>query len=277
MQVLPVIGGIDDQCIGQLGALQQPVEKGTDAPFERVAIGIAVAPPVRLRTAEAGARSGIGHIEEAAARQDRPVAGMAVGKLVVDREMRPDLVDQNEGCSAVAQQVRDPVGNGHVAVAHRQPAELNEAVDALAFARRHLVLHRAAGTLGIDIDRLQPGMRGIVPQRGPDRDVAAVAVPRPGKTQHEIGTGAAVGRRSGHSEIGDLDPGPRLRKARTHPARMVDIEIVARDAFIDDQHDIAVQRRPDMCDRDALARPEIACRSLIHRQDGVAERGIAAR
>src|SRR3546814_9880785 len=61
--------------------------------------------------------------------------------------------------------------------------------------------------------------------------------------QRHVAAIAAIGDRGGDAEIGDMHPGGRAGEARAHPGGIVDVEIARGDAFIDDQHDVALVRR----------------------------------
>src|SRR3546814_16550137 len=51
-----------------------------------------------------------------------------------------------------------------------------------------------------------------------------------------------------------MHPGGRAGEARAHPGGIVDVEIARGDAFIDDQHDVALVRSRMRYESDGLAR-----------------------
>ncbi|MNG10692.1 hypothetical protein D3C84_941780 [compost metagenome] len=92
MQVLAVIGGVDQQRVVQVGLGEHPREKFPDVPQQGVFVGIAIQHPVIGLTVETIALAGFGHLDELPARQCRAVGHERVRVFIVHRKVRADLV-----------------------------------------------------------------------------------------------------------------------------------------------------------------------------------------
>lgn len=279
-QILSVIGGIEDCRAVQRIARQQPFEEAADLPEERVAVSVAIAPPLLAVAAEPVAAPGVGNAEEPAARQRRAVHGMAVGIFVVHREMRTDLVDQDEFAPAIGEMAHDPAGGGMVPRLDRNVVELDEGVDPRPLRRIHAIVQSAAGALRVDIDRREPGPARIVPDRRPARIDLHIAVARTAVAQRQIGAERAIGDRRRDAEIMHRDAWRRRQQAGADPAGIGKVEIARGNAFIDHQHDIAVAGRFSRLHRDGPTRTAIR-QSLARRERQIGKRrersGQAAR
>ena len=192
--------------------------------------------------------------------------------------MRADLLDIDELPLAVVEQAGEGIGRGMIAALDRDLVKLDPPVDILRLCLVHHIVENPVGARDVDIDRLQPGLSGIGPDRGhgavdPHIVVAGTAMP-----QRVIDRRAAVGDRYGQAEIMDRDAVPRRLQAAVDAAIAVDIEILTGDTLVDQQHDIAVAfQRPDQRQPDRSARRHDVGRALITVEQRIGSAGIAWR
>ena len=281
VETLAVVGRVEDRRAANVGGGEQPVEKAADAPRHRVAIAVAVEPPVVGAAVKPVAGRHVGDIGKAAALQHRLIFGVAHREFVADRKMAADLVDQDQLRLAVVEIVRQPVGHGVIAVDHRHIAKLLPTVDLRALGIVHPILVAPAGALGIEIDGAETGGAGIRPDRRRGADRLAIIVAGTAKAQGHVAADAAMVDRRGETEIVDRhrSPCPVGTKTGIDPGRVIDIEIGAGDTLVDDQHDIGDRLRPLRPERHGPARAMVGGRHVIgveQSETGAAVRGWQA-
>ncbi|MNP12204.1 hypothetical protein D3C76_1044290 [compost metagenome] len=242
MQILPMIRGVDQHGVVQIGLGEQPGEKLPDIPQQRVLVGVAVQHPIVGLAIETVTFAGVRHFDKLSARQRRTISHEPVRVFVVYREMRADLIDYHQLRFIVVEQFDQLRRRGHVAVAHAGLIELHELIDVVFLRVVHQVLQIAAGALRVDIDRAQPGLFRVLPDRRQRAVDAYVIGARAAITQGNVGVGTAVGDRGGVAVVENLDPGMRFLEVAVHPERRVDVQVVAGNALVDDQHNVVVHR-----------------------------------
>ncbi|MNN95518.1 hypothetical protein D3C81_2143360 [compost metagenome] len=72
--------------------------------------------------------------------------------------MRADFIDDDQLWLAIIEMLDQLLRRRHVSVAYTDSVKLDEPVDVLLLGLGHQVLQFATGALGIDVDRLQPGL-----------------------------------------------------------------------------------------------------------------------
>ena len=219
VQILAVIGSVDDQRPAQVGVSQKAREELARVPGQRVAIGIAIALPFQLAASEARPRTRVDDVRVAPLREVWEVERAICRVLVMHREMGADLVGDYEAGAVVREEFGERLAQRHIALDHGDIVELDEAVDLGELFCIHAVLKSTAGPLGIEIDRLQSRLLRISPERRSDPDVAAVGVARSGIAQGDVRTGAAIGDGRRNAEIGEGDAFTRGGQARGHARR----------------------------------------------------------
>ncbi|MNL06583.1 hypothetical protein D3C87_1272230 [compost metagenome] len=193
------------------------------------------------------------------------------------REMRADLVDHHQLRLVVVEQFDQLCRCSHVTVAHAGLVELHELVDVLFLGLGHQVLQVAAGALAIDVDRVQAGLFRVLPdrrQRAVDPHVVGTSA---AIAQGDVSIDAAIGDRSGVAVVEDINAGMRLLQVAVHTERRVDVQVVAGNALVDDQHDIVVNRLLDARQAHRLARADGVVQGLVGEQVEVGQRRIHLR
>src|SRR3546814_6274046 len=79
---------------------------------------------------------------------------------------------------------------------------------------------------------------GIVPDRRHRRIDALIVRPRAAVAQGGVRADAAVGDRGGMTVIVDVDARPGVGEPGADAARVAEIEVIAADALVADQHDV---------------------------------------
>ncbi|MNJ12744.1 hypothetical protein D3C77_69400 [compost metagenome] len=271
VQVLAVVGGVDEYRLAKISLGEQAIEELADIPQQAVHVRIAVQHPVFGLTGKPIAPAGIGDVGVLPARQGRAVGHEVVRVLVVHGEMHANLVDHDQLRLFIAQQFSELGRCGHVAVAHRGAVELDELVDVAFFRRIHQVLQVAARALGIDVHGAKPCDLGVLPDRRQGRVDAQVVVAGAAIAQGDVGVGAAIGNRGGVAIVEDTDPGARLVELAAYAMGGVQVQVIARDAFVDDQHDVAGQGRAAAGQGHRFARADAVVQRFVEHQVGVGQ------
>src|SRR5690606_4145971 len=253
--ILAVVGSIENYGSIALDAGEQGVEKSSDTPDERISVRVPIALPVGGSSREAVPASGMCDVLEASALERRSVEPELVRILVVHREVRADLVHENEVPDVVVDEVDERLRDAHVALPDRNPVELHERIDELQLDSVHSVLQAAAGQLTIDVYRAPSCMLRILKNRGPGAVDADVVVSRAAVTQRDVRVEAAVRDRGRDAVVQDGPAGGRLSEARSDTVVGVDVEVVGPNALVDQEYDVVpcIERGPRYFDALALA------------------------
>ena len=191
--------------------------------------------------------------------------------------MRADLVDHHQLRFVVVEQLDQLRRCRHVAVAHAGLVELHKFVDVLFLGVGHQVLQIAAGALSVDVHRAQTGLFRVLPDRRQRAVDAHVIGAGAAVAQGDVGVGAAIGDGRRVAVIENIDASVRLLKVAVHAERRVDVEVIAGDAFVDDQHDVMADRLRGARQRHWFTRADGVVQRLIGKQVQIGQRRVHDR
>src|SRR3546814_1409535 len=113
---------------------------------------------------------------------------------------------------------------------------------------------------------------GIVPDRRHRRIDALIVRPRAAVAQGGVRADAAVGDRGGMTVIVDVDARPGVGEPGAHAARVAEIAVIAADALVDDQHDVARGLQLSRDQAHVLALSPLACDPFLYLEAGITKR-----